>query len=56
MQIALPHETHRLAAGDCVQFDAIQPHTYDVLSDCGILIIHLRKEKRFYAGKRSRKP
>ncbi len=47
VRITLPHEQYELAAGDCVQFDAILEHTYEVLEDCQILILHLRKSKRF---------
>jgi transcriptional regulator with XRE-family HTH domain len=47
VRVTLPQEQHELAAGDCVQFDAILEHTYAVLEDCEILILHLRKEKRF---------
>jgi transcriptional regulator with XRE-family HTH domain len=47
VRITLPHEQHELGTGDCVQFDAILAHTYAVLEDCTILILHLRKEKRF---------
>lgn len=47
VRITLSHEQHDLAAGDCVQFDAILEHTYTVLEDCEILILHLRKSKRF---------
>lgn len=47
VRITLPQEQHELAAGDCVQFDAILEHTYEVLADCEILILHLRKSKRF---------
>ncbi len=47
VRVTLPHEQHALAAGQCIQFDAILPHTYSVLQDCRILIVHLRKEKRF---------
>ena len=45
--ITLPHERHELAAGDCIQFDAILSHSYTVIEDCEILILHLRKGKRF---------
>ena len=45
--VTLPHERHELDVGDCVQFDAILEHTYEVLKDCEILILHLKKEKRF---------
>jgi len=47
VRILLPHEQHVLAAGQCLQFDAIWEHTYEVLEDCQLLILHLRKPKRF---------
>ena len=47
VRVTLPHEQHELAAGECVQFDAVQEHTYAVLEECEILILHLRKGKRF---------
>lgn len=47
VRITLPHERHDLAAGACIQFDAILEHTYEVLQACDLLIIHIRKEKRF---------
>ena len=43
----LPDETHELNGGDAIQFDAILHHTYEALEDCEIIIIHLRKGKRF---------
>jgi transcriptional regulator with XRE-family HTH domain len=43
----LPHEKHLLCAGDAIQFDALLQHEYDVIEDCTILIIHVRKDKRF---------
>lgn len=47
VRVTLPNEQHELAAGNCVQFDAILEHSYEVLEDCEILILHLRKDKRF---------
>jgi transcriptional regulator with XRE-family HTH domain len=47
VRIGLPHESHVLAAGDCLQFDAVFEHTYEVLEDCRIIIQHIRKQKRF---------
>ncbi|MBQ9772686.1 MAG: helix-turn-helix domain-containing protein [Lentisphaeria bacterium] len=43
----LPEESHELCAGQSIQFDALLPHTYKALEDCEIVIVHLRKEKRF---------
>lgn len=47
VRVRLPHEQPVLKTGDCIQFDAILEHAYDVIEDCQILILHLRKEKRF---------
>ena len=47
VRVQLPHEQPVLKAGECVQFDAIQEHAYEVLEDCQILILHLKKGKRF---------
>lgn len=47
VRIALPNEVCKLTAGMSVQFDALMPHTYEVLEDCEIIIIHLKKGNRF---------
>lgn len=47
IRVTLPHETHELGRGDSIQFDAIQPHTYDAIDECRVLISHLRKPNRF---------
>ena len=47
VRIDLPHESHVLSPGDCLQFDAVFEHTYEVLEDCRIIIQHIRKQKRF---------
>ncbi len=47
LKVVLPYETHVLNAGDCLQFDALFEHTYEVLEDCRIIIQHIHKEKRF---------
>lgn len=43
----LPAETHSLGPGEAIQFDAILDHTYEAVEDCELIIIHLRKDKRF---------
>lgn len=45
--VDLPNERHDLRAGQSIQFDAVLTHTYLVLEDCEIIILHLRKPKRF---------
>lgn len=47
LAITLPHEKHQLRAGDAIQFDAVQEHTYEALCPCRFLILHIRKDKRF---------
>ncbi len=47
VRFTLPDETHDLAAGNALQFDAILDHTYEALEDSEILILHIRKDKRF---------
>lgn len=47
IRVMLPNEQPVLKAGDCVQFDAILEHSYEVIEDCQILILHLKKGKRF---------
>jgi transcriptional regulator with XRE-family HTH domain len=47
LSVALPHEQHQLKRGEAIQFDAILHHTYEALEDCQIMILHLRKGKRF---------
>ncbi len=47
VRITLPHETHDLDAGESLQFDAVLAHAYQALSDCEIVLIHIKKEKRF---------
>ena len=47
LTLVLPDEKHDLAAGQAIQFDAILLHTYQVIEDCRLVIIHLRKDKRF---------
>ena len=43
----LPQECYTLNRGDSIQFDALLPHTYQAISDCEIIIVHLKKDKRF---------
>ncbi len=47
IRLALPHETVELGAGESIQFDAIQQHTYEALADSEFIILHLRKDKRY---------
>ena len=47
LDFRLPDEKHELHAGDSIQFDALLPHTYEVLEEGEFVIIHLKKGKRF---------
>ena len=47
LKLDLPYETHLLSAGDCLQFDAVFEHAYEVIEDCRIIIQHIHKQKRF---------
>jgi transcriptional regulator with XRE-family HTH domain len=47
LRLSLPHEDCVLAAGESIQFDAIQQHTYEALADSEFVILHLRKDKRY---------
>lgn len=47
LRLTLPHEAFDLHAGQSIQFDAIQEHTYEALADTRFLILHLRKDKRY---------
>ena len=45
--VTLPSESYELSAGQSLQFDALLEHTYEALTDCELLILHIRKENRF---------
>lgn len=47
LRLSLPHEQCVLEAGESIQFDAIQQHTYEALADAELVILHIRKEKRY---------
>lgn len=47
IQFRLPHEVHELQAGEAMQFDAILEHSYEALADSELMIVHMRKGKRF---------
>ena len=47
MRIELPKERYELSAGESLQFDGALDHTYEALTDCEFVIIHLKKAKRF---------
>lgn len=47
VRVTLPHEDHDLQAGECLQFDAVLEHSYEVIEDARLLIVHVKKDKRF---------
>ena len=47
LRLTLPHETFELTEGTSIQFDAILEHTYEALADVRLIILHLRKDKRY---------
>lgn len=47
LQIELPHERHTLKAGEALQFDAMQEHTYEALENTEFILIHRRKPHRY---------
>lgn len=47
IRIQLPREQHTLGPGDALKFDAVLEHTYEILEDARLIILHLRKEHRF---------
>lgn len=47
IELTLPVGTTLLGAGEAVQFDAVQPHTYHATRDSQLLLIHLLKPNRF---------
>jgi len=47
VEISLPGETHRLTSGESLQFDAILEHAYHIIEDCRLIILHIKKTRRF---------
>lgn len=47
LEVELPKEKHVLHAGDAIQFDAAFQHTYHTLKQSKLIILHLKKGKRF---------
>ena len=47
LRIRLPREEHLLGPGQAVKFDAALEHTYTILEDSEMTIIHLEKSHRF---------
>jgi transcriptional regulator with XRE-family HTH domain len=47
VKIELPHESVELSAGQSLQFDAIQEHSYEALENSRLVIVHIKKGKRY---------
>jgi len=47
LRITLPRERHELAPGQALKFDAALEHSYEILEDSEITILHLEKSHRF---------
>lgn len=47
LAFSMASEKKFLSAGDAIQFDAIFEHEYEVLEDIEVVILHIRKTKRF---------
>lgn len=45
--IILPKEQHTLQSGQAMKFDAVLEHSYEILEDSELTIIHLEKTHRF---------
>jgi transcriptional regulator with XRE-family HTH domain len=43
----LPNEKYELKTGESIQFDAMLEHTYEALEESEIILVHMRKNKRF---------
>jgi len=47
LRITLPREQHELGAGQALKFDAALEHSYEILEDSELTILHLEKSHRF---------
>jgi len=47
IRITLPREEHTLGPGQALKFDAALAHSYEILEDSEITILHLEKTHRF---------
>lgn len=45
--ITLPNEEVTLSAGESLQFDAVFEHSYKAITDCELILMHVRKENRY---------
>lgn len=47
IRISLPRESHTLEPGQALKFDAALAHSYEILEDSEIFILHIEKTHRF---------
>ena len=47
LRFTLPNESYEVKQGMSIQFDALLEHTYEALEDSELIIVHLKKGKRF---------
>ena len=47
VRVKMMHEQHTLSSGESVQFDAVLEHSYEILEDATLVIVHLTKQHRF---------
>lgn len=47
VRITLPREQHELGPGQALKFDAALEHSYEILEDSEMTIVHLEKSHRF---------
>lgn len=47
LRFSLPRESYEVRQGMSIQFDALLEHTYEALDDSELIIVHLKKGKRF---------
>ncbi|MDG1242404.1 MAG: XRE family transcriptional regulator [Opitutae bacterium] len=47
INISLPREQHTLKLGQALKFDAALPHSYEILEDSEMTILHIEKTHRF---------
>ncbi len=47
LRVNMSKESHELRAGDVLKFDAALAHTYEVIEDAEVILIHLAKSHRF---------
>lgn len=47
IRITLPREIHELTPGKALKFDAALPHSYEIIEDSEMTILHIEKTHRF---------